>query len=156
MIALLSPKFWIALAVAAALTFSHGFAYKSGRAAVRADWDKEKAKQVTAALQASEERRMKEKALNFTNEGIINAYTKEKARLVAAERVTADKLRSLQAAAGSDSRPDSAPLGGADDPRPAIISQCGTALAILDNDFKNLASQTKGLQDYASGVCIAK
>lgn len=31
---LLNPRVWIALALAVALAFTHGFAYKSGRAAV--------------------------------------------------------------------------------------------------------------------------
>ena len=154
MLALLTPRFWIGLALVALLTFTHGFVYRAGRAAVRAQWDAEKAVQVADALVASEKRRNDEKALNITNQGITNAYLQEKSRLVAANRVTAGRLRDLQAAAGSDSRPDSAPLGGTDDPRPAIISQCATSLAILDNDFTNLAAKTTALQNYTREVCL--
>ena len=43
MLALLSPRIWLAIGLAVILAASHGFAYKSGRAAVRAgieraDW----------------------------------------------------------------------------------------------------------------------
>jgi hypothetical protein len=152
MLALLTPRFWIGLAVVGLLAFTHAFVYRAGRAAVRADWDKEKAVQVADALIASEKRRNDEKALNITNQGITNAYLKEKSRLVAAERVTAGRLRDLQAAAGSDSRPDSAPLGGADDPRGTIISQCARALVGLDDYAQGVAAKARALQDYANQV----
>lgn len=42
MLALLTPRFWLGLALVAALAFTHGFAYKAGRAAVRNAWDAEK------------------------------------------------------------------------------------------------------------------
>ena len=42
MFALLSPRLWIALALAAVLAGTHFAAYRSGRAAVTADWDVER------------------------------------------------------------------------------------------------------------------
>jgi len=155
MTALLTPRFWICLALVAGLSFTHLFTYRAGKATVRAAWDKERAEQVQAALAESEARRMKEKALTITNEGITNAFIKEKARLVADSRATADRLRDLKASLDIAPGTEAAPLGGSDDPRGAIISQCATSLAILDNDFANLASKAKALQDYTREVCLA-
>jgi uncharacterized phage infection (PIP) family protein YhgE len=60
MFALLSPRLWLAIGLAVILAASHGFAYKSGRAAVRADWDAEKAIQLKQALELQSQYRQKE------------------------------------------------------------------------------------------------
>ena len=154
MTALLTSRFWIALALVAGLSFTHLFVYRAGRATVRADWDKERAAQVQAALAESEARRMKEKALNFTNEGITNAFIKEKARLVDVGRATAERLREFQAAAGSADGDDTAAESGADDPYRAIASQCAASLVLLDGYAQSVAAQARALQSYASEVCV--
>jgi hypothetical protein len=64
MFALLSPKPWIALALVAVLAFTHGLAYRGGRAAVRAKWDAEKVVQQQALIAAEKASRAKELALN--------------------------------------------------------------------------------------------
>jgi hypothetical protein len=156
MMALLNWRVWAAIGLALALALSHGFIYRAGKATVRADWDKERLAQVQAAALASEARRMKERSLSLSNEGIANAYIKEKAVLVAAQRATDDKLRELQAALGGGAGVDSAPLGGADDPRDAIIDQCAGALVGLDKEARGLALKAIGLQNYASKVCLAR
>ena len=153
--AVASPRLWVGLLLAAVLAFSHGMAYRSGRAAVRAAWDKERAAQLAQALTDSEYRRNRERALSLTNEGITNAYVKEKTRLLAAARAADDRLRELESALNDPGGADTATTAGTDDPRGTIISQCAAALAILDNDFKNLASKTRALQDYASKVCVS-
>lgn len=59
MMALLSPKAWGALVLAAILAFSLFFARQSGKASVRAEWNVEKiAQQQASAAAESENRRM--------------------------------------------------------------------------------------------------
>jgi len=154
MMALLSPRVWLALALAGALALTHSFAYRSGKANVRAAWAVEKQAHTEAVAAASEAARMKEKALTITNDGITNAYIKEKARLVADSRVTADRLRDLKASIDSAAGADAAPLGGADDPRDRVIDQCATALVRLDEYAKSVASTAIGLQSYTREVCL--
>ena len=156
MMALMNWRVWAALGLAVVLAASHVFIYRAGKAAVRADWDKERLAQVQAAAVASEARRMKEKALTLSNDGVTNAYIKEKSVLVAAQRATDDKLRELQAALSGGGNIDSAPLGGADDPRDAIIDQCAGALVGLDHEARGLALKATGLQNYTRLVCLAK
>lgn len=156
MMALLNWRVWAAVALAVGLALSHAFIYRAGKASVRADWDKERVAQVQAAALASEARRMKERSLSLSNEGVTNAYVKEKAALVAAQRAADDKLRELQAALGGRSGIDSAPPGGADDPRDSIIDQCAGALVGLDKETKGLALKAVGLQSYTREVCLAK
>ena len=154
MTALLTPRFWIALALVAGLSFTHLFTYRSGKAKVRADWDKERAAQVQTALTESEARRNKEKALTFTNEGIANAYEKEKNRLVAVQRATADGLRDFQAALGSPAGTDTAAEPGVDDPNPRIARECAASLVLLDGYAQSVAAQARALQDYAREMHI--
>ena len=155
--ALLSPRVWLALALAAVLTFTHLASYKSGKANVRADWAIEKQAQTEAVAAASESARIKEKALTFTNDGITNAYIKEKARLVADSRVTADRLRDLKASIDSAAGTDAAPeLGDYGDPRSNIIAGCANTVVILDEAVKRLAGQTTALQSYTREVCLSR
>ena len=60
MFALLSPRLWLAIGLAIALAVSHGMAYKSGRVAVRAQWDAEKALQLKQAIELQSQYRQKE------------------------------------------------------------------------------------------------
>ena len=62
MTALLSPRVWLALALAAVLALSHNFAYKSGKANVRAAWDAEKVVQLNNQKEADRENRNIESA----------------------------------------------------------------------------------------------
>ena len=74
MIALLTPRFWIGLALVAALTFTHGFAYKAGRGAVRAQWDKDRAEQMAQTLTETLATRAREQNLQAT----ADSLTKDK------------------------------------------------------------------------------
>lgn len=51
MFALLSPRLWIALALAGALAFSHFYAYRKGSAHVTAEWNLDKARANSEARQ---------------------------------------------------------------------------------------------------------
>ena len=153
--ALLTPKFWLGLALVGLLALSHGFAYKSGRAAVRVQWDKERAEITAAALVASEAARAKEQVLTTANTKVTNDYQTQK-KLRAADAVAADgKLRELQAALSSPTSTDAAPLGGADDPRDTIIDQCASTVVILDRYAQSVAQTAIGLQSYTRNVCLA-
>ena len=157
MFALLSPKLWLALALAGVLAISHGFAYKSGRAAVRVQWDKERAEITAAALVASEARRVKGELLTATNTKVINDYNTQKTQSTAAAVVNAGKLRDLQASLDR-ARSQQAPAvsGTAPDPRLDIIAECSSTVGKLDDTVKSLAGTLTGLQGYVRGVCLSQ
>lgn len=156
MLALLSPRFWLVLAMVGVLAFTHSFVYKSGRAAVRVQWDKERAEITADALKASEAARAKEQVLTAANAKVTNDYVLQK-KLRAADAVAnAGKLRDLQAAVGNPSGAETAALGGSDDPRDRIIDQCASALVTLDRDVKGLAFTATGLQSYTRDVCMSQ
>ena len=156
MLALLSPKFLLALALAGALVFTHGFAYKSGKSNVRVQWDKERAEITAAALVASEAARAKEQVLTTANAKVTNDYMVQKKLRAADSVAAAGKLRELQAAVGNPNGADTAALGGADDPRDAVIDQCASALVNLDQYAQGVASTAIGLQSYSRDVCVTK
>jgi hypothetical protein len=60
MTALLSPRVWLAIAIAAALGFSHFFVYRAGKANVRADFDAYRIAQTAALQKADAANRAKE------------------------------------------------------------------------------------------------
>ena len=156
MLALLSPRFWLVLALAGLLAFTYGFVYKSGRAAVRVQWDKERADITADALVASEAARAKEQVLTAANTKVTNAYNAQKKLRAADAVVSAGKLRDLQAALSGPSGTEAAALGGADDPRDRIIDQCASALFNMDQYAKSVASQAAGLQGFARDVCLSQ
>lgn len=96
MLALLSPRLWLAIGLAAALAVSHGFAYKSGRAAVRAQWDAEKAIQLKQTLELQSQYRQKEQEHAQRLSDAQQAARKRENLLqsqLATLRVSADSLR---------------------------------------------------------------
>ena len=155
MFALLSPRLWIALALAGVLAFTHGMAYRSGKANVRAQWDKEHAELTTAALIASEAARAKEQVLTTANEKVTNDYLNQKKLRASDAAVNAGKLRDLQAAIDR-ARSQQAPAiaGAASDPRLDIIAECSSTVSGLDDKVKSLVSTLTGLQSYVRDVCV--
>ena len=155
MMALLSPRFWIGLAIVAALTFTHYFVYKSGKAAVRVDWDKERAVQMADALKTSESFRVKEIALNASNLKVTNDFLDHKKISAAAAVVSANKLSELQATIDGIASATARTGSGVDaDPRLDIIAQCAGVANRLDQAVKELASQTIALQRFTREVCL--
>lgn len=76
MMALLSPKFWMALAAAAALAFAGLFLYRAGAAGVRVKWDAAIiAQQAQAAAQEADNRKLENKRQTNVIEA-QNAQTK--------------------------------------------------------------------------------
>lgn len=157
MFALLSPRLWLAGALAVLLAFSHLTAYRSGRGAVRTLWDKDIARRNVEALQASEAARAKEQALTIANQKVSAKYAAEKKRSAVAAASLAVSLRQLHAVlVDRPASQDSAAGARFDDPRDAIIDQCAGALVGMDQHAKGLESQVTGLQEYAGSVCMSK
>ena len=146
----LNPARWL-LYVGLLLALLVGYAAWERHTEARG-YDHAQAEYTAAALKASEAARAKEKALTIANQGVDRAYQAEKTRRAAAERLAADRLRDLEAALATGS--DTAPLGGADDPRGAIIHQCTGALVGMDDYAQQLAAKVRALQAYASTVCV--
>ena len=157
MLALLSPRLWLALAMAGLLAFTHGVAYKSGKSAVRVQWDKERAEITAAALVASESARAKDQVLTTANAKVTNDYMVQK-KLRAADAVAnAGKLRSLEAAVNrARSAETPAVAGAAADPRLDIIRECAGVVSRLDDKVKSLADTLTGLQSYTRDVCMIR
>ena len=63
MIALLSPRLWIALAIVAALSASHWKAYSAGKAVVQLERQADIQERTAAALVAEQQARVKEAEL---------------------------------------------------------------------------------------------
>ena len=97
MLALLTPRFWIGLALVGLLTFTHALVYRSGRAAVRAQWNAEKVQQQQAAISENQtnaketQRRLDQQQGNQNAQNAQLAAAKADAALNAA---SADGLRS--------------------------------------------------------------
>ena len=105
MFALLSPRLWLAIGLAVILAASHGFAYKSGRAAVRAQWDAEKAIQLKQTLELQSQYRKKEQEHARRLSDAQQAARKRENLLqsqLATLRVSADSLRDYLSAARGD------------------------------------------------------
>lgn len=159
LLALLSPRVWIAFALALALAAGYWKAYTSGKQAVQLEWDAANAQATAAALAAEQAARAKEQALQTKVRKVTDDYLVEKTRRAAADQLAADSLRQLQAAlaGGGRARADpAAPAGADDDPRDGIIAECAGALVQVDAAARRLADQTRALQGYATGVCIAQ
>jgi hypothetical protein len=87
---LLNPRFLVLLAVLAALTFSHGLAYRKGKATVRAEWAAERVEmERQAQAQAQRQRDLQRAAeLRYTVQAGVReefiGYTIKEIRHVAA------------------------------------------------------------------------
>ncbi len=93
MMALLSPRLWLALAIAALLAATHGLAYRSGRAAVRAAWDAQTLAAATQAHAAEQAARTAERALAAAAHNSKVQKNAEITRLTAALDAALDSLR---------------------------------------------------------------
>ena len=100
MTAFLNPRFWIGLALVAVLAWSHGFAYQAGRVNVRAQWDKERAELVAAALAAEQTARATEQTLQ------AEADTLTKAKNAQIEKLNRGLAAALNGLRDRKNRPD--------------------------------------------------
>lgn len=159
MLALLSHRLWLALGLALLLAASHGFVYKSGRAAVRSAWDKERAEQMAAALVASENARAKEQVLIAKTQKVSADYVKQKKANAVLAASLDDSLQQLQAAidspasGGPDRPPGANGVGGLER---ELLGNCAKTLAELAITADRLEGKVVGLQGYVRQVCESK
>lgn len=105
MLMLLNPRVWIALAIAAALAFTHFFTYRAGASNVRVQWAAQTAALQAAAAQAERENRATESRRSTNVIEAINAQSTRTRTLQAAadrSRDESDSLRHALAAATAD------------------------------------------------------
>ena len=148
MMALLSPRVWLAIVLAVFFAGANLTSYRAGRANVRAEW-------TAATLASNEATRQREKALSIANQGVDRDLQIDKARRAAADRATANSLRDFQTALAAIDHP-AAPSGanGTGGLERELLSSCATALAELAKEADRLESKVVGLQGYVGGVCL--
>lgn len=104
---LLNPRVWLALALAGLLTFTHFAAYRSGKAAVRADFDAYKVDQANLTAKAERAQRDEEARRNAERDQLIQEAQdaqKNAQNDAAVAAAAADGLRQRVAALVSEAR----------------------------------------------------
>lgn len=158
---LLNPRVWIAAVILVVLSATHFTAYRSGKAAVRAVWDKEKAELTAKALAAEQAARTKEQALVVQRQQAEKRYVEEKRKAAVAAAGAGSELERLRNAlaerdrelATADSAASSRANGGARLERD-LLGNCATALAELGAEADRLEARIVGLQSYVKQVCL--
>ena len=160
MFALLNWRLWAGIALAIALAASHAMAYRTGKATVRADWDRDIAERTTKALQAEQAARAKEQELLTARQKVEERYAAEKKRAQAAAagaQSELDGLRNDLAARGTRETPADpatpARADGAGRLERELLGHCATALAELAGQADRPETKLVGLQDYGKDVC---
>lgn len=160
MIALLSPRVWIAIGLAIILATSHFFAYRGGRAAVRAEWDRDIAQRTQLAIKAEQAARQREQLLVEEKQKAEVRYVQEKRKAaIAASDAQFDlgRLRDELYSLGSAPRKCPAPStridAGAGLER-ELLGQCATALTAMAAEADRMEALVVGLQQYVKNVCI--
>ncbi|MES1979537.1 MAG: hypothetical protein V4451_15960 [Pseudomonadota bacterium] len=149
MTALLNWRVWAGLALALGLAFSHFTAYRSGKAAVRAEWTAEK-------LAQSEAARQREKAMNIANQGVDRDLQAEKKRRAAAESRLADGLRQFSETLNSPDPTTPGRANGTGGLERELLGECANHLAGLAQTADRLEGKVVGLQSYVGRVCLIK
>jgi hypothetical protein len=159
---LLSPRVLIAIALVGILSFTHFAAYRGGKAAVRAEWDKDIAVRAEAALKAEQAARAKEQALTQARQQTEVKYVEEKrkaAAAAAAAKSDLDRLRDTLAAPGGETCRDpgaASRVAGASRLESELLGHCAQALTDLAAEADRLEARIVGLQAYVKDVCLAK
>jgi hypothetical protein len=139
----------LVLALLAGAWRIHSHAYAKG-------YDSARAEQTAQALDASEKRRMDEKALSLVSEDVDRDLQRKKADLAVRNADLDERLREYKAALDRRAAEDSAPTGGIVDPRPTIASECPAALAAMDKHARSLGTLLAALQDHTQRVCVTR
>lgn len=146
--------------IAVALTGSHWYAYRSGKAAgeqrIEALWGAERANLVAAAEAARTEREQREADLRRAAQEREDAYTEElrrQAGATAAARRELDRLRDAIATDAANRQPvapDTGARPAPDDARAGdLLGQCAAELVTMGGHADRLAGKVTGLQSYA-------
>jgi hypothetical protein len=127
MMSLLSPKLWIALAIAAAIAFGGVFCYRAGKANVRVELDNYKLQQAVKTQKAELAARAEETRRESEKQKVIDEARTE---TVAAQSAASDaaiaavglrqRVAALVAASRSTSHPSAAIGGAPADPIPVL------------------------------------
>lgn len=157
---LLNPRVWVAAVLIVVLGATHFTAYRSGRAHVRAAWDKERAELAAKAVEAEQAARKKEQALLAQRQQAEKRYVDEKrkaATAALAAESALDGLRNTLAErdrelATADSATSARVNGGARLERD-LLGSCATALVGLAEEADRLEARIVGLQSYVKQVC---
>ncbi len=159
MLALMNWRLWAAVALAVGLAISHGMAYKSGKATVRADWDKDIAQRTAQALKAEQDARAKEQALQAAKQKVEVNYAAQKKRDAAAlagAQSELDRLR-YELTTGnsqpSEATSTTARTDGAGRLERELLGNCAQSLTDLAREADRLETKLVGLQWYVRDVC---
>ena len=155
MFALLSPRLWLAVALAAFLAGTHLTAYRSGKAVVRAEWTADIAERTAAALAASEAARVKEKALSIQVEAVRGQYAKQTQNLHTVAAAAGVGLRDLQQAlAGPAAAASATATARADDANRArvVVGACAKSVQSMAALLDEREQLVIGLQDYIRAI----
>lgn len=158
---LLNPRVWVAAVLLVVLGATHFTAYRSGKAVVRAQWDKERAELAAKALDAERAARRKEQALVAERKKLEDKYVEDKRKADAAAagaRTELDRLRdAIAGAPGCPAAADPAAAGraaGAARLELELLGACATALTDLAAEADRLETRVVGLQQYVKQVCL--
>jgi hypothetical protein len=157
--ALLNYRLWLAICLALILASSHLFAWKSGRAAVRADWDRDIAERTAQALKAEQDARAKEQALQTAKQKVEVNYAAQKKRDAVAlshAQSELDQLRVTLSAVSSSTGQDTgttARTDGAGRLERELLGNCAQSLTDLAREADRLETKLVGLQGYVRDVC---
>lgn len=150
---LLNPRVWIALALAAVLTFAGFFLYRAGKASVRSDWNAQIAKDAQAAIAINNENQRIAGRWNATVIGALNAQKTRNARLEAdAAGASAERDRLLDAArrAAAKRRLPSSPADAGPeraDPLRLVLGACTAEVQELGRLADRHASDVQTLME---------
>lgn len=141
MMALMNPRVWAAVALAAVLAFTHAFVYRAGKAVVQAERDKDTKEQLRASVVAEQENRRMESLRAAKVIEAQNAQTKRTQTLqasAAGARTELDRLRDAVAAIPADLPGQSGNAAGnpASTP-PGLLAECSRA-------YQELAAKADG------------
>ena len=158
MMALLSWRVWVAVALAIVLAGTHWKAWHAGGKSVQGEWDAERLQLTQAAMAAEVAARAKEADLQTKVRSVSNAYAKEKAAHAVTVAASADGLRSLQSTLDSATGKDSTCTSRTDDLARArlVVGHCAKALQELADTADAGEARLAGLQDYVRSVGLDK
>jgi len=150
--ALLNPRVWIALALAAALALAGLFLYRAGRAAVQVDWNAQKAVDAEARILADRAR----EARTAARQAAIDEESRHGQEQIAAletelvdVRSDGEWLRSaIRAAAGRARNLPGAPAAGAGQPG-------GDAIGVFADLLERADRRAEAVAGYADRLRIA-